>query len=183
MTEETIAAMRKLARMTMEKARASLEEFGTVTPIFIVEYDNSLEVFELKGAAAEAMESGPAKDTLFSLLRTFAHSVNASCVVIATEAWLGEATDLGKALPQEQFNRLAAEKGFEAAVQMGLITRCEAVIVSVQSREGAMTLSAPFTRDEIACTVSYGDEREVVLEPGQFSGRQKMFDDDEERLQ
>lgn len=176
MTPETLEACRKLARMALDKARRSLEDTGSVAPVFLVEYDQSIEVFELSGAAGDAMNDGDAKDQLFHILRTFAREVNASAVVISTEAWLGEQTDAGKAFPQEEFQRLAGEPGLQTLVDLGLVTCTEVVMTSVQTREGTLTVALPFTRDEENCLITYGDEREETLRPDQFKGRQKMFE-------
>lgn len=179
MTPETLEACRKLARMALDKARRSLEDTGSVAPVFLVEYDNSIEVFELHGAAGDALNSGPDKDKLFHILRRFAHEVDATAVVICTEAWLGEQTEAGARISPEEFQKLSMRIGFNGALDLGLITRREVIMTSVQTREGALTVSLPFTRDEENCVVSYGAEREEMLRLDQFAGRQKMFDQEE----
>jgi hypothetical protein len=174
MTED----LTKLGQRALQRAKASLEKNGCVNPFFIFQ-DTSGACHEvvLPERIAGLLNSGHGKDVMFQLVRDIVQASHCTAVVIVTEAWVGEQTKKGQALPMAEFLEYASESGFGRGIAEGIIERLEAISVCIQTPQEALILTQEFLRDEAAHVIVFGESTEAVTPIDEFHGRQKMFGD------
>jgi hypothetical protein len=177
--KQTVSSdLRIMADIALDKAKAHLTKHGKVTPIFIVRLANG-ELFdmELPEVFGDLMNDGSAKDRIFGVMRELVKKVGLTAVIFVTEAWMGLQTPEGAAVPPEEFDRITRERGFETALSLGFVTRCEVIFVSVQTPEGVLLVRQPFERDDRARRVTFKKREDSSMGVDDFQGRQKMYGD------
>jgi hypothetical protein len=178
MEQTTIdAVLTDLAERALATAQEQMKERGKLDPIILLR-DKHGDVFPLPlpGEMGNIMNSGAGKDFLFGAIRSMVKKRALTGVVIVTEAWFGRSTPKGAAMSQEEFTRISAkETGFAAALREGLITRCEIIMISVQTPQGCLMVRQEFERDDDARRVTFGAIERMPMGVDEFRGRQKMF--------
>jgi hypothetical protein len=175
-TTEHTAGLRDLAVHALLIGKRDLVETRRVSPFFVFRSAEGPPMrFDIPNP--QIMNDGRAKDVLFGAIREVVQEQNIQAVVFVTDGWFGKSTEKALSIPREEFEAATRHRGFQPAVDQGLVTRSEALIVTVQTPLRTMMLNQLYERDEHAGTITF---REVtVMETGvdDFTGRQKMYGD------
>jgi len=172
------AGLRDLAVHALVIAKKELTATGRITPFFVFrDPEGGLKPFIIPGEAAEIMNSGEAKDRLFGAVRHIVQELKIEAVMFVSDCWIGRNTEKALSMPPEEFLALTRERAFQTAVDQGLVTRAEALTISVQTPTRCMMLNQLYERDEQQRKIVYREVSVMEMDVDEFSGRQKMYGD------
>jgi hypothetical protein len=175
-TTEHTAGLRDLAVHALLIAKKELTRTFQVTPFFVFrEPTGILTRFIVPDPAI--MNDGKGKDALFGKVRKIIREDQIEAVMFVSDCWFGKATEKALSMPQEEFLAATRERGFETALAQGLITRSEAITVSVQNPVRAMLVNQLYDRDVARRLITYREVSVMEMAVDEFSGRQKMYGD------
>jgi len=172
-----IEQLKPLVDIALRMAKASLEARGTVSPFFVLHFpDGSTQEFLVPDEADCLMNSFTAKEVLFAFVRQMAEAKKADAVIFAAEMWAATPTEAAKGIPPDEYERLLREKGFQTALDLGLVERHEIVSVLAQDAAEMMQTSQRFRRVGVQKRIEYYGEQLVFTVPQEnYSGSTKMF--------
>jgi hypothetical protein len=170
--------LKQLAEIALKISRASLKKSGAGGVVIVLGYpDGTTKQLSFPDELAEMLNDGGLKDILFAGVRKMVQETGADAVVFATECWRGKSTPAAMDMPQDEFMRLSAEHKFESLVQMGYVTREEALVATAQNADNLVTCTQSFRRLSDGMVYSYGEVEVREVPQSAFYGRQKMFGD------
>ena len=173
MTED----LKQLAGFALKKAQEELVRTGNVIPtIMMREMDGAMQIIRLEGETGQILNDGKTKDAFFDAIREAVQEAHITAVIFAMDAWVGKQTEKGRALGDKEFLRRARQPA--TAVRDGLLDRCEAITINVQTPAGTLLVQQEYQRGVGGkLSILFGDRREEEVGPDQFTGRQKMYGD------
>jgi hypothetical protein len=133
--------------------------------------DKSLEGLEID----QAMNNARAKQAIFDELKRMAVEHNASAVVTVTDAWVGDPTEKSmKSKSGEIESMLAMGANVAEMERRGYVTRREAIVVTGQTAEFALTFRHYYIRSTGA--IHWEERAESLIPQEHYMGRTKMFE-------
>ena len=168
-----------LAESGLSEARRSLEQTGN-TPVVVMGRlpNGSVERLQLREPLNEIMNSGPGKDVFFGAMRKIVERYKWNAVIFVTDAYAGLSTPKQHKMMQEQpeaLVKLMEGASFDELVEAGLVTRAEALSVTVQNAQHVFFLTQFYERDDAKRRITWGERREMFGSQADFDGRQKMY--------
>jgi hypothetical protein len=180
MNEEEVELLRRVGQMALKRAMEECTRTGRVDPLVVgIQADMAITMMPCKWAA-DIMNNGRMKDVFFDALRMWVKQQKWRGIVIVTEAWMGNATEKGWKLMNEDmktFREYSSEPGYKRAIADGIMEVSEVLFASAQSDAATVIITQPFKRNEATMTITYGEQGETVGGPDGLHGRQKMFGD------
>jgi len=175
-TTEHTAELRDLARHALQMAKKELTKTLQVSPFFVLrEPDGDLVPFIV--ADPRVMNDGPGKDRLFGKVRQIVQEEGIKAVVFVSDCWIGKSTEKGRAMPEAEFKAATRERAFQTALDEGLITRSEALTITVQTPIRTMLVNQLYERVEPQGVIFYHEVSIMEMDVDEFTGRQKMYGD------
>jgi hypothetical protein len=166
--------------MALSNARRQLEATGSVDVRVAVQVDGNVKWLPIPERIKEGMNSGAFKDAFFGAIREYAQVVNATAVILVSDARRGEPTEkqfqMAKENPQE-LERLVRTTSPESLRKQGLLTWRECVVVTAQTADEVMVTYHAYNRFQRARRITWGERDSWRSKQDEFKGRQKMFGD------
>jgi len=160
-------------------ARAELEllETGTMRPFFVLEHCNrALDLMTLPAALCDVIVDIPqSKRVFFHAMREAITKMEVRMACFVSDCWSGRRTDVGTPIDRHAFVEEIATTGLETMEKRGLLTRAQALTVSVQSPEHFLLLMQFYDRDEEARSIHWLERFQIEGGMDQFEGTTKLF--------
>jgi len=134
------------AEIAIAEARRELEQHR-FQPYFLARRDGEYKLLPFDGAMLDRKET---KRAVFRAIRMLARRIKLDAVIFVTDMWMAQVTEAGLKFVHdhpEEWGRLARESRFVTAVKRGLVTRTEALHVSVQTPDEVRWINQPYDRD------------------------------------
>jgi hypothetical protein len=179
-TTEFTRDLRDLGDLALDTAKRMQERSGTVAPFFVLRGpDGSLKEINLPPGYVQPYNDRSWRHHIFWTIRTMVELAGCTGVITIGDAWFGRSTEKGRKLSAAEFHRFAAEQsGFQKSIDLGLVERTEAIVVTVQTPRRMMSMMQTYSRR--GRTIVF--QELLVSEQGldKFTGAMKMFGNQEE---
>lgn len=125
---------------------ATLKKTGSLNPSFFLVLKNKIEAYIPENPMI--MNSVSGKQALAGLLQERVNKGDVLAVISTMDAYISESTEKGNSLSVEVYTAFLADLGAKKMAELGLCSRREVILVTLQSEDFHLTRGAYYKRSK-----------------------------------